>query len=149
MSDFFLSCYYRKVRLATVGGQIVHLQKCKLSFEQELMQKCLSMSSFCLTFSVFNYIQFFRSIFETIHVSKYVICFKYSLLSKAQNKCMYVYDVMVQNILGKVLRPVWFVDFLCVPFFWKHRWPMSLSHVLAVWAAISNTVFRSRSNSCL
>lgn len=58
------------------------------------------MSSFCLAFCVFNYIQFFRSVFEPVLVCKHIICFKYSLLSKAQNKFMYVYDV--QGILGKV-----------------------------------------------
>lgn len=60
------------------------------------------MSSFYLPFCVFNYIQFLRSVFEPVHVCKYIICFKNSLLSKEQNKFMYVCDVMVQSILGKV-----------------------------------------------
>lgn len=62
------------------------------------------MSSFCLTFCVFNYIQLFRSVFEPIHVSKYIICFKYNLLSKAENEFVYVYDAMVQNIFGKSVK---------------------------------------------
>lgn len=62
------------------------------------------MSSFCLTFCVFNYIQLFGSVFEPIHVSKYIICFKLNLLSKSENKLKYPYDVMIQNILGKSVK---------------------------------------------
>lgn len=105
---------------------------------------------FCLPFCVLNYIQFFRSIFEPMYVYKYIICLKYSLLSKAQKRiCVCLWCHGSKHFRKSLLIPVWFVDFLCVPFFRKHRWPMSLSQVLAVWAAIPNTVFTNRSNSCL